>query len=143
MFNDPGLIAFTAEQIRSCSMAMLEVAMANGIHPAELALIREFWSTAQPTLGELRPEAATPFNASLFADAPQRQTVLELSLACAFADGSYSDEEKPVIASIAQRLGFSAEALEECTANVRAAFLGGLSHLPDSQAVAALAKDLE
>ena len=143
MLNDPTQITFSAEQIKSCSLAMLEVAKANGIDPAELALIRAFWNTATPPLGELEPESTTPFDATVFADQAHKHAVLEMSLACAFADGSYSDEEKDVISSIGSRLGLGAEIIEQCAANVRAAFLGGLAHLPDSHAVAALAKGLE
>ena len=69
--------------------------------------------------------------------------VLDLCLACAVADGRYSDNEKQVISKIAAQFGFSDEALAARVAEVRAQFLGSLAHLPDPQSVAALAKDLE
>jgi tellurite resistance protein len=69
--------------------------------------------------------------------------VLDLCLACAFADGHYSQEEKQIVAQIAGRLGLDEGILSERTAEVRVAFLSSLSHLPDAQSVAALAKNLE
>lgn len=142
MVTDFTAIAFTAEQIQACSMAMLQVAQADGIDPAELALIRAFWDAAIPSLGEL-PASASTFDASLFTDPSHKHTVLELVHACAFADGQYSSYEKSIVASIGHRLGFTDSEIAECASAVRSEFLGGLSHLPDSQAVADLAKGLE
>lgn len=143
MFTDTNLDAFSPRQVKASCIAMLTVARANGIAPAELDLIRAFWSQTDGLFGELDETTTETFESETFVLNGQKQILLDMCLACAFADGKYSSEEKAVIAEIAAKLDVSAEVLAERTADVRAGFLGSLSHLPDAQSVAALAKNLE
>lgn len=142
MFADTTLSAFSAEQIKSACFAMLEVARAHGISAAEHALIQTFWQQAEPALGAFDAHSQERCATALFVDAGQQQLLLDLCLACAFADGHYSSEEKAVIADLAARLGLAESVLAERTAEVRSAFLGALAHLPDAASVAALGKQL-
>ena len=133
---------FTPEQIQAACAAMLEVARADGIAPSETALIGEFWTSAGDSLGKFDSAMNAPFRAGLFADTAQKVMIVDLCLACAFADGRYSDNEKQVVSGITTQLGLTNEFLIGRVAEVRAQFLGSLAHLPDPQSVAALAKDL-
>ncbi|MDN3575648.1 TerB family tellurite resistance protein [Chitinimonas viridis] len=143
MFIDQTLPAFSAEQVKSSCLAMLQVARSHGLHPAESSLISGFWQQAEPALGVFDANTTEAFAAGLFASAGHKQLVLDLCLACAFADGHYSAEEKVAIAAIAAQLGLPEAVVQERTAEVRVAFLSSLAHLPDAQSVAALAKGLE
>ena len=134
---------FSPEQIKAACAAMLEVARADGITPSEAELIGEFWASGGSLLGKFDSRLNEVFSAELFPNAAQQTMVIDLCLACAFADGRYGDNEKQVIGRIAAQLGFSNDALGVRVAEVRAQFLGSLAHLPDPQSVAALAKDLE
>lgn len=143
MFADTNLEAFSPQQIKASCIAMLAVARANGVAPAELDLIRAFWNQTDRVFGELDEATSERFASEVFVQHEQKLILLDMCLACAFADGKYSTEEKAVIAEIAAELGVSQLVVAERTAEVRASFLGSLSHLPDAQSVAALAKDLE
>ena len=143
MFTESSFPEFSAAQIKAAALAMLEVAKADGINPAEAELIREFWSPVEGELGPFDASTAESFDAKLFADGAQRLAVLDLCLACAFSDGKYGQQEKQTIASIASRLELSDADVQNRSAEVRAAFLGALAHLPDSSSVAALARNLE
>lgn len=133
---------FTPEQVKAACAAMLDVARADGITPSEAALIGEFWTSGGVSLGNYDSAMNAPFQAELFADSAHKVMVVDLCLACAFADGRYGDNEKQVIGRIAMQLGLPSDALTARVAEVRAQFLGSLAHLPDPQSVAALAKDL-
>lgn len=144
MFTDNHLSPLSTAQIKSACLAMLEVAHAGGeLHPAELSLIRSFWESAEPALPAFDANNTEAFSPALFTEQSHKLLLLDLCVACAFADGNYSSEEKQVTASVAEQLGLSAQVLAERTADVRASFLGSLSHLPDAQSVAALAQHLE
>ncbi|GAB3258891.1 TerB family tellurite resistance protein [Chitinimonas naiadis] len=143
MITDTTLPVFSSQQVKASCLAMLAVARAHGIHSAERELIEGFWTQATPGLGSFDDATAETFSPELFVEAGHKQLLLDLCLACAFADGHYSQEEKDVITGIAARLGLSGQALQERTAEVRVAFLSNLAHLPDAQSVAALAKNLE
>ncbi|WP_373973986.1 hypothetical protein NT239_10040 [Chitinibacter sp. SCUT-21] len=130
-----------AEQIRQACYAMLSVARLHGLHPAETALIAEFWSSA-PELGTFDPAQPAPFDPSHLPAPADRELVIDLCLACAFADGNYSAEEKAQLKHLADQLAVSEEVLTQRSDNIRQAFLGSLAHLPDSASVAALSKAL-
>jgi hypothetical protein len=134
--------SLTNEQIRSACLAMLSVARLQGLHDAEVALIAQFWAAA-PTLGAFDPAVTAEFDATQFTVESEKILLIDLCLACAFADGSYSPAEQKQLAKIANTLSVSPETLAERTDTVRLAFLGSLAHLPDSQSVAALSTTLE
>lgn len=142
MLENMALVEFTPKQIEASCIAMLTVARAHGITPAELELIRAFWSQADQQLGALDESTSAVFSPSLFVGESHKLLLLDMCLACAFADGKYSDEEKTILGDIAANIGLSAQVLSKRTAEVRADFLGALSHLPDVSSVAALAKNL-
>lgn len=142
MLNEVASVEFSIQQIKASCIAMLAVARAHGITPAELELIRAFWTQADGQLGVLDESTTAAFSPELFGEEAHKLLLLDMCLACAFADGKFSGEEKAVIAGFAAKLGVSEQALSERTAEVRASFLGALSHLPDASSVAALAKNL-
>lgn len=132
---------FTAPHIHAASLMMLEVARENGIVEAELNLIRAFHDGVEG-LAPLSIDSHESFDATVFHDPAQCEMALALCLATAFADGTYSPEERTRIEGFAAQLGVTPEALARLEVDVRDSFIGQLSHLPDTEAVAALARQL-
>lgn len=133
-------VPFSSAQVHAASLMMLEVARQNGIVPAELALIQAFHTA--DGLAALDPNTTEAWQPALFESEAHRLLALSLCLATAFADGTYSPEERAKITSLATQLGVDAATLDRVTTDVRDNFIGALAHLPDTEAVAALARQL-
>ncbi len=136
-------------QVTQLTKAMLSVALVDGIHPAEAALIGQFYESSRsadmPTTSSVMasPEAQ-PFDAAALAGSPAdfADTVLLMCLMTAYADGHLSPAERDHVQAIATKLGVDAARFEAHLAQVRDELVGAISHLPDAGSVAAVVKEL-
>ena len=137
-------------QVTQLTQAMLSVALVDGIHPAEAALIGQFYESSRsadmPTTASVlaRPDAQTFNAAALAASTPEfADTVVLMCLMAAYADGNLSAAERSHVQAIATTLGVDASRFDALLAQVRDELVGALSHLPDAGSVAAVVKELE
>lgn len=136
-------------QVTQLTQAMLSVALVDGIHPAEAALIGQFYessrSVAMPTTSSVMtsPEAQA-FDAAALAGSPAAfaDTLVLMCLMTAYADGHLSPAERDHVQAMANTLGVDAARFEAHLAHVRDELVGAISHLPDAGSVAAVVKEL-
>jgi len=139
----------TPAQVTQLTRAMLSVALVDGIHPAEAALIGQFYESSRssdmPTTSavmaspdaqsfDLAPLAGSP---AAFAD-----TLVLMCLMTAYADGQLSLAEKNHVHAMAVQLGVDQQRFDAHLAHVRDELVGALSHLPDAGSVAEVVKEL-
>ena len=139
----------TPAQVTQLTKAMLSVALVDGIHPAEAALIGQFYESSRsadmPTTAAV---LATPTQPALDvkslsgADAAFADTVVLMCLMTAYADGKFSAAERGHVQEIAAAVGVDTTRFESHLAQVRDSLVGALSHLPDAGSVAAVVKEL-
>ncbi len=136
-------------QVTQLTQAMLSVALVDGIHPAEAALIGQFYESSRsadmPTTASVlaRPDAQTFNAAALAASTPEfADTVVLMCLMAAYADGNLSAAERSHVQAIATTLGVDASRFDALLAQVRDELVGAISHLPDAGSVAAVVKEL-
>lgn len=138
--NENSLIAATK--------IMLKVARADGVHPAEIALIESFYSSSVSGAGSatfdsvLQSSADFSVTAASFENEQEREMVIALSVMTGLADGSFSEHEQALVREIAANLGISSERFVAIADGVKDQLLAQLSHLPDAGSVAAVAKEL-
>jgi len=137
----------SATQVIQLTQAMLSVASVDGIHPAEAALIGQFYESSRqadmPTTAAML--SGTPsFDAQAMADSPAdvADTVVLMCLMTGYADGRLSTEERALVQSYATALGVDAARFEALLGQVRDELIGALSHLPDAASVAAVVREL-
>ena len=130
-------------QVTLLTKAMLSVAVLDGLHPAETALIRQFYENTRSedmptTQAMIEARTASQFKVSdLSGGTPVfAETVLLMCLMTAYADGSFSQAERDHIQSIAGALGINEDQLATHLAHVHNDLIGSLSNLPDSASVA-------
>jgi hypothetical protein len=68
--------------------------------------------------------------------------VLLMSIMTAYADGRITDAELAHVNALGESVGVPASRMAELRLTVRDSLLGSLSHLPDAESVAALAKSM-
>jgi tellurite resistance protein len=135
-------------QVAQLTQAMLSVALVDGIHPAEAALIGQFYESSRsadmPTTATALAMDARAFDARslLPCDAEFADTVVLMCLMAAYADGSLSTAERSHVQATATALGVDAARFEAHIAQVRDELVGALSHLPDTASVAAVVQKL-
>ena len=135
-------------QVAQLTQAMLSVALVAGIHPAEAALIGQFYESSRsadmPTTATALAMDSSAFDARslLPSDAEFADTVVLMCLMAAYADGSLSAAERSHVQAIATTLGVDAARFEAHIALVRDELVGALSHLPDAASVAAVVQKL-
>ncbi|MFZ6872020.1 TerB family tellurite resistance protein [Undibacterium sp. Di27W] len=134
--------------IIAASKIMLQVAKTDGIHPAEVTLIKSFYegsiSTAShPSFDELLAAADTyALSANDFANEQEREMVVALSVMTGFADGTFSDAETQAVRDIAAALNLASTRFDEINEAIKDHMLAQISHLPDAGSVAVVAKEL-
>ena len=133
------------EQVVQLTQAMLAVAEIDGIHPAETALVSQFYDSSRSadmpdTASVLAGKGVAPFKPESLAgsDASFADTLVLMSLMSGYADGKLSDAERGYIQSLAKAAGMSDAAFEAHLGQVRDELTGALSHLPDAGSVAAV-----
>lgn len=135
-------------QVTQLTQAMLSVALVDGIHPAEAALIGQFYESSRsadmPSTATTLAMDASAFDAhSLLPCAPEfADTVVLMCLMAAYADGDFSSAERAHVQALAATLGIGAARFELHIGQVRDGLVGALSHLPDTASVAAVVQKL-
>lgn len=135
-------------EIVAATRAMLGVARADGIHDAEVDLIRRFYEGAgngavpefEALLGESRDSGA--IDAALFEDAEHRELVVALCVMAGYADGAMSEAELSALRSAAKALGVGAPRLAEIIEGVKDHMVAQLAHLPEAESVARVVREL-
>lgn len=145
--TDPNKLNLSTEQIQALVAAMLSVARIDGVHPAEEALIASFHqehlgSTASD-LNALLPlvEGEQPL-AKLAADRDFAEALVRMCVMTGYADGHLSEPEWSHIQTLAQRSQVSSTRAQEIRTEVKDLLVAALSHLPDPESVANVAKTL-
>ena len=136
-------------QVTQLTRAMLSVALVDGIHPAEAALIGQFYESSRsadmPTTASVlaSPDAQT-FDASALAGSTPEfaDTVVLMCLMAAYADGHLSAPERAYVRTIATTLRVGPDRFDALLAQVRDELVGALSHLPDAGSVAVVVREL-
>lgn len=142
MATDPGP-ALTSAQITALVQSMLSTAKVDGLHPKEEALIRGFYD--EQRLADMPAFEALPATGSLAglgADAAFADQLVLMCLMAGYADGHLTEAERNHVAALAQQVGVTGDRLAGLLQQVKDSLLGSLSHLPDAESVAALAKEL-
>lgn len=136
-------------QVTQLTRAMLSVALVDGIHPAEAALIGHFYETSRSadmpnTATVLASPDAQSFNATaMVGSTPEfADTVVLMCLMAAYADGSLSPAERAHVQTIATAMAVNTARFDALLGQVRDELVGALSHLPDAGSVAAVVKEL-
>lgn len=134
-------------QVIQLTQAMLSVALVDGIHPAEAALIGQFYESSRqadmPTTAAML-SGTHAFDAQAMAGCPPEvaETVVLMCLMTGYADGRLSAEERAMVKSFATTLNVDAARFEALLGQVRDELIGALSHLPDAESVANVVREL-
>jgi uncharacterized membrane protein YebE (DUF533 family) len=136
-------------QVVQLTRAMLSVALVDGIHPAEAALIGQFYESSRSadmptTPAVLAQPDAENFDATQLAGVPAAfaDTVVLMCLMTAYADGQLSTAERAHVQTLASAMGVDAARFEVHLSQVRDELVGALSHLPDATSVAVVVHEL-
>lgn len=139
----------TPSQITQLTLAMLEVAAVDGMHPAEAALIGQFYEGSRtedmPSTAAFMTNAEVQVldAAALKGSSPDfADTVVLMCLMTAHADGNFSSAERDHVQALAAQMGVDAPRFDAHLEHVRDDLIGALSHLPDAGSVAAVAKEI-
>ena len=135
-------------EIVAATRAMLVVARADGIHEAEVELIRRFYEGAgngavpefEALLGE--PGDSGAIDAAVFEDVEHRELVVALCVMAGYADGAMSEAELAAIRSAAKALGVAQTRLAEIIEGVKDHMVAQLAHLPEAASVAKVVREL-
>jgi tellurite resistance protein len=141
--------ALTLNQMQALLACVVSTAQVDGIQPQEVDLIDRFCgeNAYQAPLKDLLAKAGDieHTKAKLVAvkdDAAFVEQVLLMSIMTAYADGHITDAELAHVNALGASVNISASKMAELRIQVRDTLLGSLSHLPDSESVAALAKSM-
>ena len=134
--------------IAACK-TMLKVAHTDGVHSAEVELVRGFYNSSVdsgewPSFDKLLQESSGNFHvdAQAFANEQEREMIVALCVMTGFADGALSVAERAAVLTIAGDLNITPSRLADITEFVKDHMLAQLSHLPDAGSVAKVAKEL-
>lgn len=137
----------SAPQLIQLTQAMLAVAQVDGIHPAEAALIGQFYESSRtadmPSTASVL-SGSHAFDAQAMAGCPASvaDTVVLMCLMTGHADGRLSDGERALVQSFASALNVDATRFDALLGQVRDELIGALSHLPDAGSVANVVREL-
>lgn len=133
----------------AATKTMIKVAHTDGVHSAEIELIRDFYSSsvdsgAWPSFDTVLRESNSDFHvdAQAFANEQEREMTVSLCVMTGYADGAFSDAERAVVQTIAGDLKLAPSRFAEIMEFVKDHMLAQLSHLPDAGSVAKVAKEL-
>ncbi len=141
--------ALTHDQVLALAACMLSTAQVDGMHPQELALIQSFYDGCGvaglppfASVGAVAGTDQTLAKAAATADTDFAEQLVLLCLATAYADGALSAAELSHVSQLAASAGLTESRVTQLLQQVKDSLLGALSHLPDAQSVAQLAKEL-
>ncbi|MCW5219929.1 tellurite resistance TerB family protein [Verminephrobacter aporrectodeae] len=141
-------IRLSPAQTTALTAAMLAVAHVDGVHPAEIQLIRQFYEGGRegdmPAFADVQDAhlRAVPLLQQLSFDPEFAEALVGLCLMVGYSDGSLTDPEKDTALGLARSYGVSTAQFDEQLQIVRDSLLCSLASLPDTASVAALAKEL-
>jgi len=137
-------------QIQSMVRGMYELAKVDGVHQAEMVMLRGFYEQCQReahALTSFDDLIAVPFDlqtAREVLDTPERQTAFVQScLLLAYADGNYSANEQAQLRKFAQALGVSNEQLATLEAQVSDTLLQQFAGVQNVEALQQLARETQ
>ena len=137
------------EQVIQLTQAMLSVAAVDGMHPAEAALIGQFFESSRradmpSTANLLASSELQPFDVATLAGSSDEfaETLILMCLMTAYADGQLSMAERVQVQAMANAAGLEASRFDALLAQVRDQLVGALSGLPDAGSVAVVVKEL-
>ncbi len=135
-------------QIQSMVRGMYELATLDGLHPAEMVMLRGFYEQCQrdaQALTSFDDLIAVPFDlksAAEVLDTTERKTAfLQSCLLLAYADGSYTSSEQAHIRKFAQGLGVAAEVLATLEAQVSDTLMQQFTGVRNVEALQEVAKE--
>jgi tellurite resistance protein len=138
--------AFSKEQVTALVGCMMATAKIDGLQPKEQALIESFYAESKmpglPTFDSLVAGDAMASLAAVRGDVAFAEQLVLMCLMAGYADGALSEKERAYVVSIAKPLSVSEARFEELLLQVKDSLIGSLAHLPVSESVAALAKEL-
>lgn len=136
-------------QVIQLTKAMLSVATVDGIHPAEAALIGQFYETSRradmpSTANLLASSELEQFEVAALAGSSDEfaETLILMCLMTAYADGHLSVAERDQVQAMASAAGLESSRFDALLAQVRDQLVGALSGLPDAGSVAVVVKEL-
>jgi tellurite resistance protein len=140
-------IEIDEHQAEAIARGLYAVAVVDGAHERELALIAEFYAgTGGPKsfatlerLGPLEPKAL----AAQLEHPAHRRVFLQGALLVAYADGTVSDAERASVNQFASALAVDAATLAQIESEVKDQLLRPLAGLANSEAVSQVAKKLK
>jgi hypothetical protein len=140
--------SMTSAQVLLLVDSMLATARIDGLHPKEVDLIRTFYNeqrqTGMPDFDAVVAAAGKdPALAShTGSNAAFAEQLVLMCLMTGYADGKLSDAERSHVLGLARQLGVAEPKFDELLLQVKDSLIASLSHLPDAESVAALAKTL-
>jgi tellurite resistance protein len=141
-------IDVSALQAEAIARGLYAVALVDGVHERELALITDFYQGiiseeggGASTVASLEPLEPKDL-AQHITDAAQRQLFVKAAFLLAWADGKISPVERAKIADFSKALDVSAEAQGKLEAEVKDYLLRPLAGLANVEGATAVAKKL-
>ncbi|UXI68641.1 TerB family tellurite resistance protein [Tahibacter amnicola] len=129
--------------------AMYDVARTDGVHDAELVMLRGFYESCQRDSGALASFddiVGMPFDLAAivddFAAAERKAALIHSCLLLAHADGDYSAGERAKVAQFATALGMSTEELAQTEEAVADHLLQQISRISNVDALREVARKL-
>ena len=140
--------ALSGDQVLALAASMLSTAHVDGVHPQEVALIRQFYEGAGvaglPPFAEVEGMGAKAdaLLKKVAGDPAFAEQLVLMCFATGYADGALSDAERTHVEKIGAGAGLGAPKIAELLEQVKDSLIGALSHLPDAESVAQLAREL-
>ena len=135
-------------QVQSIVRGMYELAKVDGMHPAEMVMLRGFYEQCQREVNALTSFddlIAVPFDLKAAAevlDTTERKTAfLQSCLLLSYADGSYSAAEQSHIRTFAQGLGVGSDVLATLEAQVADTLMQQFAGVQNVEALQQVAKE--
>jgi tellurite resistance protein len=138
-------IEVNALQAEAMARGLYGVALVDGIHEREMAMIQDFYSAAAgETVASL--ERVGPFEpgdlVEFLGEKAHRELFIKTALLLAWADGKVSTKERAKIAAFAKALDVSSDLQERLEAEVKDFLLRPLAALANTHAASKVAKKL-
>jgi tellurite resistance protein len=138
--------ALSKEQVTALVVCMMATAKIDGLQPKEQSLIESFYAESKmpglPAFDSLVATEAATALAAVRGDAAFAEQIILMCLMAGYADGALSGAERAHVVSIAKQLGVSDAQFDALLLQVKDSLIGSLAHLPVSESVAALVKEL-
>jgi tellurite resistance protein len=143
-------VEISAEQAEVMARGLFAVARAEGgIHEREKTLLMSFYADVAEGSGsrslsalEHAPDVSPSEIASALTSKAHALLFVKTCILMAYADNSYGGKERDVIEGFARALGLGPEQIAELEQDVKSYLLSSLVRLANTEAVAAVAREL-